>query len=746
MTIRAWALGLFSCALFLLELGLTRLFATRYYPPLVFVILSIAVLGIGLGAALATWQPAWRRPQLLAYYVAGVALSMMVLVLAATAPLSLMLLLPLAVLPFLGAGLLLATLFSHAAPQSPQLYFADLVGAGLGVLLAIPLFGWAGLLNGMASAIIALTAAGLLFHAAGSPVIRQSTGSTLLVVLFCLITGVALAGIRWFQPTPLQLFAEKPIAATLAAGGKVVATHWDSFARTDLIDPGHGLPYELYLDGAAGSVMPPAAGHSALWRDIGFFPFATEQPARVFVIGPGGGLDIWFGLQSGTEEIVAAEVNPASIALLTAYRVYNGNLAGQEQLRLVAGEGRSVLAREGHFYDLIFLSQVVTLAAERSGYALVENRAYTEEAFATYLAHLRPEGMMAFKLYDEPTLLRALATALTALQRYGLTESEALQQMIILVDPKHDPAIPLLMVRNTPFSRDEALSIGAVANDVGFQPLFLPNAWATPPFDAVVSGNQSFAELIATTPEQLQPTTDDRPFFFLFERGLPQVLQPLIWGIGAVVIIGIVLLFIMQRGPAAGRRHGYTLYFAALGLGFMVIELNLIQQTQRFVGHPTTAVTVVLATLLVGAGLGSNLVGRWLAHRPQRTDLLQWPLFAILIALACWLLLWPWLDAYFFGYPQLWRIVTLVCYLLPLALFLGMPFPLGLRAVGQLGEEQVGLAWAVNGVASVAGALLTIAGAMLWGYHLVAIVGWFCYLVALLWVIIDHKSHSLSIS
>lgn len=756
-TIRLVALGLFSAALFVVELGLTRLFATRYYPPVVFLILSCAILGLGLGAACAAWQCNWRQRRYLPYYVLAVSASTLFAVAALMISGQIALLLPLALVPFFFAGLLLATLFSIHSTASPLLYFADLSGAGCGILLITPLFHSVGLMMGMAVALVLLAAAGALFHLDSKWSEAGASHKTPLGLLI-LIGILSFIAAYWWSPSAQQLFAEKPIAAKLDTGGTVLATRWDNFARTDLIDPGAGLPYELYLDGAAGSVMPPAAGHRALLRDIGFFPFATEQPARVFVIGPGGGLDLWFGLQSGAQEIVAVEVNPASVDLLTDFGAYNGNLRTQEPVRLVEGEGRSVLAREGRHYDLIFLSQVVTLAAEQSGFALVENHAYTIEAFTTYLAHLRPKGMVALKLYDEPTLIRALATVIEALRTYDLSEQEALAHVIILLDPAHDPAIPLLMVRNEPFTRDELLSIGAVADTVGFRPFFLPGLWAEPPLDAIAAGDQPLAALWADDSMNLLPTTDAQPFFFSFERGIPHSLRPFLGIIGLLIGGGfaLLLMFPSRSRPSTSRlstlrtrplqlaqRLGYAAYFIAIGMGFMLIEITLIQQTQRFLGHPTMALTVVLATLLIGAGLGSWLIGLWLSprlpegwspHAPAMGTLLpRWPFVGVLLMWASWQLIWPLLSSHFLPFSLAWRIGVVACYLLPLALFLGMPFALGLRNVAYFGDDQVARAWAFNGLASVAGTLLAMLGALLYGYHFVALLGWLCYLVALAW-------------
>ena len=123
-------------------------------------------------------------------------------------------------------------------------------------------------------------------------------------------------------------------------------------------------PYELYMDGAAGSVMPPADGHPALWRDIGFFPYATEQPARVFIVGAGGGLDVWFALQANADEITAVEVNRASASLPRNMARTTAESSSTRRCGCWWMKGAASSAHEDWLYDLISLSQVVTAAAE----------------------------------------------------------------------------------------------------------------------------------------------------------------------------------------------------------------------------------------------------------------------------------------------------------------------------------------------------------------------------------------------
>jgi hypothetical protein len=708
-----------------LEIILTRLFSTVFYPPYVFVVLSLAVLGIGLGAAAATWRAPWRRPRRASAYMALAALCTLTLIVFAVRIASPALQIPLLVLvvsPYVFIGLALATIFSSSAAASPRLYLADLLGAGVGAVFAIPILNLVGVINGALLVALVLGAAGL---AAGRRSISRLPATVIAVALVALGSNLT-AG--WLAVDMASLPSEKPIEESLTAGDELIQTAWNSFARTDLVASADGGPHQLYMDGAAGSIMPPAEDNDFLLRDIGLFPFATDQPERVFVIGPGGGLDVWFGLRSGADEIVAVEVNPASVSMVEDFADYNGDLYGQPAVRVIVDEGRSVLRREGTRYDLISLSQVTTLAAERTGYALTENTVYTLEAFQDYLAHLSTDGQIAIKLYDEMTLTRALSTALAAFRRQGLSDAEALRHVIVFLDPRPQPPIPLMVVRKTPYSREDALALGAVARDVGFAPLFLPEVWAEPPLDDVQSGKIPFTAVVEDSETDISPTTDDSPFFYQFERGIPRRLRPLLWSLVAIVLVGSGLLVVAQQSVTQVWLRWSPVYFASLGVGFIAIETAIIQQTRLFLGHPTLAVTTVLATLLVGGGLGSGLAGRW--SRPDGGSIPVWPALGVTLLVLLWIPAWPWLNQRFLSADSRLRVLVVVTSLSPLALFMGMPFPLGLRAVGRASDRHVALGWAVNGVMSVVGSACAVTLAVIAGFSRVLLLGTLSYVVA----------------
>ncbi len=135
-------LSLLAASTLLLEIELTRLFATIYYPPYVYALLALALLGLGLGAALATAWPRLRLLQRCAWYAAAAGMTTLVVtlfMLRFPTPTWQWLQLILATVPFVAVGLAVATLFSTYPTDSTPLYAADLIGAGVGALLAVPL-------------------------------------------------------------------------------------------------------------------------------------------------------------------------------------------------------------------------------------------------------------------------------------------------------------------------------------------------------------------------------------------------------------------------------------------------------------------------------------------------------------------------------------------------------------------------------------------------------------------------------
>ena len=685
--------ALLSAGSLLLEVASTRVLSVLYVQSYVFLLLSVAVLGIGLGAALATLLPSLRREATLPLGSSLSALSAFALcvLLAITMGSPLWLIFTFALLPYVFVGLTLATLFSLRSQESPGLYWADLSGAGVGVVIAVPLIDTFGGLNASFIAAGLLSASTFLFFKRT----HTSLGLSGLLVL-------SVMGQLAFSPFTLELRnlnTPKPILEHLRQGGEILETRWDAFARTDLVYRADQEAYYLYMDGGAGSLVPDATKPERWEGDIGSFPFVADAPASAFIVGPGGGLDVALALRGGVTDMTVVEVNGPSIELVRDLASYAGEVYGAN-VDVVSDEGRSVLRRSERDYDLIFLSQVVTQAAEARGYGLAENTLYTTEAFHDYLTHLTPEGQIVLKLYDELTLTRALLTAVQTLSETGLSESEAAGHMLALLDTSANPPIPLLIVKKRALNLEEAVRLARVAEARNYALLFVPDLIVNPPLDGLLSGKTSVDAIISeATSVDLRPVTDNRPFFYTFERGLPRALRPLVIGLVVITFLSGLVYLLTWRSLRPSLKIS-PLLFAALGFGFMLLEITLIQRTQLLLGHPTLTLSLVLGTLLLGGGTGSALAGR-VFERPV------WGVFVVSsLTVLFWLLwnvTWPFLSAALLRQGVGVRATMIALSLVPLALVLGMPFPLLLCQVGKWSERQVALGWAVNGFMSVVG-------------------------------------------
>ena len=718
-------LAIFSGAGLIFEISLTRLLSTLYYPPFVFVVLSLAVLGIGLGAAIAAWKPVLRYRKHLSIYGAMAGFMSLVTVLFSVLTASnniFALLLILIPTPYLFIGLTLATIFSNEPGESFQLYFADLIGAGLGALIVTSFIDTFGVIE------ILLFAATLLVFGTLFMGGFKLQKTPWFVFFMALLIFASNFWINWLKVDMASLSTQKPITEILNSNGRILKTIWNSFARTDLVDPGDGGPYQLYIDGAAGSIMPPSDDNNMLLDDIGLLPFAFSRPESVFIIGPGGGLDIWFAIRAGSKKVTAVEVNPAAVSIIKEYKNYNGDLYSHPSVNVVIDEGRSFLRRQQISYDLIFISQVLTMAAERDGYSMSENAIYTVEAFEDYFEHLSSKGQIALKLYDELTLTRALSVVLTAFEAQGLSNAQALQHLAIFLDPSTNESVPLLLVFNVPLNPDDALELGGLARWRGFTVLYLPGIWSEEPLTSIENGSITFSEVVEQSTSNFLATTDDSPFFYQFERGIPQTLARLLLILAVILVVGIGLLVNLQRGITEVLPRWSPIYFASLGFGFIVVEVAMIQVTQLFLGHPTTAISIVLGILLIGGGLGSGLASRIFNPKGDRIPAL--PAIGVAIFLSIWSFVWPQISNHFLSAIHIYRILILILTLFPLALLMGMPFPLGLHAVGKFGDRHIALGWAVNGLLTIIGSAGAIAIAILGGFSYVLLVGAIAYSIA----------------
>ena len=635
-----------------------------------------------------------------------------------------------ALVPFACLGAALAYVYARLPERSALLYAVDLAGGALGVLLALgALHAWGGVGAALAVAVLPAVAA-ILLGALG--VERSWVSGTLAAVIVA-------AALAWRPDVNWKAFTDAPpdktMIAVLRAGGRIEATRWDGFGRTDLVaDPREPDRKMLFIDGGAGSYVyrwdGSESGLAGFRSLMEYLPFRMGvSPRRVLIIGPGGGLDVLLALAGGATEVTAVEIDGGLVDLVRSPEVsaFAGGLFDRPGVTLVQGDGRNFAARAAGPYDLILLNLVYTQAAEARSFALTENYVFTKQAFARYLDLLEPGGHVAVISHSALEASRALLTGVEALGDRGVRPEAAVGHTALLMTPDPEPTMrrSLMILGRSPLFQGTVGGLADGAAQLGLQAIHLPGR-EEKALAGLVTGKQDLKAFLQDSEYDLSPTTDDRPFFFQLDPGMPQALSTQL----TVALLLLAFVSWLVWGFRTGRKGlpGFAApfgYFVLLGLAFMLVEIPLIQQAMLLLGSPQVSMAVVVVSLLLGGGLGAALSGRFAAGR-----LARWAAAAAVgagvLALAARFLLPP-LTAALLPFGLWARFGGLAVVLLPLGVLLGMPFPSGIRLVGAQRPLDIPLLYAVGGAASVAGSALAVFIAVTGGFSWAQVAGALLY-------------------
>jgi hypothetical protein len=259
------------------------------------------------------------------------------------------------------------------------------------------------------------------------------------------------------------------------------------------------------------------------------------------------------------------------------------------------------------------------------------------------------------------------------------------------------------------------------------------------------------ADLISKYPYNISPVYDSNPFFFftlktgdVFKKILSGSGRGMDWRINlgvtvlfmvfaisivAVLAFLIVPLWLTTRGvgtSGASLPHWPLLYFVFVGLGFILVEIALIQRFVLFLGHPTYALTVVVFLMLLASGAGS-----FASSRLVKDSARVWiPLLAIALGIVLYGFILPMIISSQVGLPFAAKLAISAGLLIPLGFLMGMPFPTGLRALTERNDSRVEWAWALNAAASVLGSVSAMIIAIHFGLNVTLLCGAVAYLFA----------------
>lgn len=754
------SVGLISAAVLGYEILLMRLFSIVQWHHFAYMMISLALLGYGVsGTAVALWRERLSRhfpgafvinaalfglAAVAAFHLAQrVPFNALEILWDARQPLLLLSLYGLLFVPFFFAGNCICLAYVCCGAATHRVYGADLLGAAGGCLLVMALL----FLLPPLSALQAIGALGLLAAAIAAWQLRlglRLAGPLLalaLAILFAAPIGslfpteykslsrtLQIGGARVLEerssPLGLLTVVESPRVPFRHAPGLSLNAQTEPPAQLGVFTDGEGFAALTRFDGDFGKVTYLDQMTSAL-------PYHLLDEPHVLVLGAGSGADVLQALSHGAGRVDAVELNAQMMGLVRERHAdFAGHLYQRPDVQVHVAEARGFVAASQARYDLIQVALLDAFGASSAGlYGLSESYLYTVEALQSYLRHLRPGGLLAITRWvslPPRDALKLFGTAVVALEREGVTQ------------PGHRMAIVrgwqtvTLLVKNGEFGAEDVARIREFSEARSFDTEWAPGMaagetnhynrldrpWFHEGATALLGdGREQFIEHYKFN---IAPATDDRPYFFnffrwqtlpeilalkgrgglpLLELGYPVLVATLLQALLASTLLILLPLRLERAQPPAVPRTWVFAYFAALGFGFMFVEMAFIQKFTLLLAHPLYAVAVVLSAFLFFAGLGARYSER-LQGRVWR------PVLAILLLAALDLILLPWLLRSAVALPDALKILLAVSLIAPLAFCMGMPFPRGLAALASHSPSAVPWAYGINACASVIGAVL----------------------------------------
>lgn len=781
------AIAAVSFAILAVEIGLTRSFSVLFRAPYVFLIVSGAIGGLGVGGLLVQWvRPEEERVRA---WITGLAIALSLAIAGpvvwlfaspwgrewvSQAELWIVLLLPMGT--FSIAGMLISLILRRYSEWGGFLYFIDLSAAALAAPFSVLLLDGLGGINTPLLLAVGVAAVALLLA------VRLGRAAWKLAALLSLcLTGAVFAtnvARPWIALPELRMPPEaqgnpdhtwristKPLFAELAesSSSHITRTDWTAVSRTDVVRDEQADLFYIYTDGDVPTQMVAWDGSLDSARReyetfIGSFPYRLlgRTPQRVLAVGSGGGLDVLLAKTFGAPQVDAVEINPSIPRVIRDPR-FAGTYARIYQapgVTLRVDEGRSYLQRSGKF-DVIYFACAKTATTQTGGVALLDNNLYTVEAFRDYWRHLTDGGAAGLVGQDPYLIDRLLITAWTALRAEGVANpaSHLLTAQVPANRMESGPYRYILVMRKAAWDAADLPQIRRAMITNYLVPIFVPHVQSIGAlgtrFDPAGSLSAIQASLESqyripvvpgqpeTTNANLSAVTDDRPFYADIAPGINPTVIGLVWatGIAVAMVLAVVLVIGLRAvaggaGPAAGELLSGLLYFAMLGAGFMLVELALMQRFILLLGFPTRALSVSLCSLLVSSALGSAWAQRDTPEQSARRLKLALPVLVALL-LGYRAALGPVLQ-HFLAQPLAVRVLVTGLLMFPAGFLMGMPFPTALRTLSSRATRLIPAFWSVNGICSIGGSVLTMVVAKFAGYGTALLCGAGAY--ALAWI------------
>jgi hypothetical protein len=759
---RAFLIGLFfiTCATLALEILNTRLLSVVTWYHLSFFAVSMAMFGMAVGALWVYLQPqklsSDKAFDNLISYSLFFAISTIIchLIIIYTRlnavegwhllNISKMTLITLAVaIPFFFSGVVVTIALTQIRGNSGLIYSVDLVGAAIGSLLCLLLLRALDISSAtFASTALALTAVFFFKQARDKKFEPRWFFLIAILLVGVLINNQSINGFRVFYPKGGRVNYDEPIIESWTIHGQTLLSrlnnsgpfYWGPGEGAEAI-PGMQMQ-GLIIDGEAGTALTQWDGDKSNldWTrfDVTALPYHLRPKSDVAVIGVGGGRDILTALWAESESIIGIEINRSIVDIIEDHRREFVNLTSQAEVSIVHDEARSYLTRVDDRFDIIQMSLIDTWAATGAGaFTLSENGLYTVEGWQVFLDHLAPNGLLSVSRWYSPEALsetnRLVSLATMALLNRGI---ENPGDHIALVSRL---SVATLIISPDPLQVQDINKLELVADEFGFDIVHSPRHPSSEPLIRNVLSSSNESELSQATRHKyldFSPPTDSRPYFFnilkpsaLFNsEEAPQNLGVVAGGnmlathtlvllcalalAGVSLVIGVPLLLSgLPAVPTQVFANG-LLYFSSIGTGFMMVQIPLIQRFSVYLGHPVYAVSVLLFSMILAAGVGSLLSDKIEVNRKSR-----WPFWlpACIAGLLFGIfLISGWVIESTISQSLLTRCFIVIVLVSVVAVPMGMCFPLGLRLFREYSDQCLPWMWGINGATGVLASVFAV--------------------------------------
>ncbi len=477
-------------------------------------------------------------------------------------------------------------------------------------------------------------------------------------------------------------------------------------------------------------------------------PYKIKKYNSAVSIGIGGGIDLWIALYNGVKHVIGVELNPVKVNLLQKkYKKYSGYL--DDKSILVSQEGRNFLSHYKQKVDVIQMSGLDSYSALSSGaYAMNETYVFTVESFKDMLNHLNEDGVISItRIFFTPPreTLRLVSTMLKTLTDLNIKNPE--RHFLIVRGNRWTNTL----LKKDPFSPEEVNRVLKWVEEMRYHVIYNPFQALENEFNTLINlPVPERKDFFDNYPYKIEPATDESPFFFqyykwknlfslkesewIYARHVPLGLKLVIFSLVQITLLGIVFIGIPLLKLKFPLKDKYTImsmfYFAGLGVGFIMIEIVLIQRLNVFLGGPIYALSVTLFALLIFSGVGSYLFQKF----KMAESSIRYVLILIIVLGVFYLFFLGDIMENFLGFQHHWRILFAVLLLAPISFLMGMPFPVGIRVLGKRTKELIPWAWGINSIFTVFGSVFCLFVSLSGGFKAAWIIALLAYMTAFLMI------------